>query len=101
MRHYSVKQGNLGTTAFCGSSLKRGLLIENSGQDEDAVMMDAGGNAEDFQADDEMFEITTARLLARSARRLKKATSSSGGGQDDSADETALDDEEQIKICGS
>jgi YebC/PmpR family DNA-binding regulatory protein len=104
MRHYFDKNGgNLGqTNSVLWQFSKKGvLLIENSGQDEDAVMMDAlEANAEDFQADDEMFEITTAPdLLGEVREALEKK-----GYEFVEAEvkmipqtKTALDDEEQIK----
>jgi len=64
MRHYFDKNGgNLGP-ANCVSWQfdRRGvLIISNDGQDEDEVMADAlDAGAEDFTADDEIFEILTA-----------------------------------------
>lgn len=63
VRHYFDKfGGNLGTNG-CVSWMfdKRGvILIDGEGQDEDAVMMDAlDAGAEDFSAEDGIFEILT------------------------------------------
>jgi YebC/PmpR family DNA-binding regulatory protein len=63
MRHYFDKNGgNLGqSNSVSWMFTKKGMLvIENAGQDEDTVMMDAlEAGAEDVEVDAEMFAITT------------------------------------------
>ena len=64
VRHYFDKfGGNLGTTGSVGWMFdKKGIIvIENDGKiDEDTVMMDAlDAGADDFSAEDDIFEIST------------------------------------------
>lgn len=104
MRHYFDKNGgNLGqsNSVLWQFSKKGVLLIENIGQDEDDVMMDAlEAGAEDLQADAEMFEITTQPELLGEVREALE-----NKGYDFAEAEvmmipqtrTALVDEEQIK----
>ncbi len=64
MRHLLDKYGKgLGATGCVSWSFdQKGVLVmEREDQDEDTVMMDAlDAGAADFEADDEVFEITTA-----------------------------------------
>ena len=65
MRHYFDKYGgNLGQTGSVGFMFdKKGVIViaKKNGLDEDTLMMDAhDAGAEDFSAEDECFEVTSA-----------------------------------------
>lgn len=78
LRHYFDKYGgNLGQTGCVGFMFDRKgvILIEKAAEiDEDALMMDAlDAGAEDFNADDEYFEVTTAPEVFSSTREALEA----------------------------